>query len=181
MKFSYSSGQRPLDGFTLKRGIGRGGFGEVYFAISDGGKEVALKLVRGDQEVELRGVAQCLNLKHPNLVGLYDLKRDAQGDHWVVLEYIAGEPPNVVLSRHPTWAGCPRSGGRSSARRCRRTRRTATPAWPRWPATSRRWAMRRRGRPRPPPPGRAARRGCWTRCRPTPGRAPAASRPRRCR
>jgi hypothetical protein len=106
MRFSYSSGQRPLDGFTLKRGIGRGGFGEVYFALSDGGKEVALKLVRGDQEAELRGVAQCLNLKHPNLVGLYDLKRDGQGDHWVVMEYVAGEPLNVVLARHPS--GLPR-------------------------------------------------------------------------
>src|SRR5581483_8253759 len=60
MKFSYSSGQRPLDGFTLKRGIGRGGFGEVYLAVSDGGKEVALKLLRDNSEVELRGVAQCL-------------------------------------------------------------------------------------------------------------------------
>ena len=59
MKFTYSSGQRPLEGFTLKRGIGRGGFGEVYFALSDGGKEVALKLLRGAaREVELRGVAQ---------------------------------------------------------------------------------------------------------------------------
>src|SRR5262249_18946274 len=106
MRFSFSSGQRPLDGFTLKRGIGRGGFGEVYFALSDGGKEVALKLVRGDQEAELRGVAQCLNLKHPNLVGLYDLKRDGQGDHWVVMEYVAGEPLNVVLARHP--GGLPR-------------------------------------------------------------------------
>ena len=77
MKFTYSSGQRPLEGFTLKRGIGRGGFGEVYFAVSDGGKEVALKLVRGDTQIELRGVAQCLNLKHPNLVNLYDL-RDRQ-------------------------------------------------------------------------------------------------------
>jgi hypothetical protein len=102
MKFSYSSGQRPLDGFTLKRGIGRGGFGEVYFAVSDGGKEVALKLVRGDTQIELRGVAQCLNLKHPNLVNLYDLRTDSQGDHWVVMEYVAGEPLNVVLTRHPT-------------------------------------------------------------------------------
>lgn len=106
MKFTYSSGQRPLDGFTLKRGIGRGGFGEVYFAVSDGGKEVALKLVRGDTQIELRGVAQCLNLKHPNLVNLYDLRGDNQGDHWVVMEYIAGEPLNVVLGRHP--GGLPR-------------------------------------------------------------------------
>src|SRR5207302_645240 len=45
MKFIYNSGQRPLDGYTLKRGIGRGGFGEVYYAVSDGGKDVALKLV----------------------------------------------------------------------------------------------------------------------------------------
>src|SRR5947208_3238294 len=79
MKFTYGSGQRPLDGFVLKRGIGRGGFGEVYFAVSDGGKEVALKLLRGsgNTDIELRGVVQCLNLKHPNLVALYDLKTDA--------------------------------------------------------------------------------------------------------
>src|SRR5262245_4068392 len=101
MKFCYSSGQRPLDGFTLKRGIGKGGFGEVYFAISDGGKEVALKLVKGEQQIELRGVAQCLNLKHPNLVSLYDLRTDATGGHWVVMEYVAGEPLNAVIARHP--------------------------------------------------------------------------------
>src|SRR5437868_5832301 len=101
MKFTYNSGQRPLDGYTLKRGIGRGGFGEVYYAVSDGGKEVALKLVRGNLDVELRGMAQCLNLKHPNLVSLYDIRTDAQGDHWVVMEYIGGDPLSVVLSRHP--------------------------------------------------------------------------------
>jgi serine/threonine protein kinase len=102
MKFTYSSGQRVLDGYTLKRGIGRGGFGEVYYALSDGGKEVALKLVRGHNlEVEMRGMAQCLNLKHPNLMTLIDLRTDSQGDHWVVMEYISGEPLSVVLNRHP--------------------------------------------------------------------------------
>src|SRR5437899_4297045 len=101
MKFTYGSGSRPLDGYTIKRGVGKGGFGEVYFAVSDGGKEVALKLVRGDGEVELRGVAQCLNLKHPNLVSLFDLRTDGHGDHWVIMEYIAGEPLSVVLNRHP--------------------------------------------------------------------------------
>lgn len=106
MKFTYSSGQRPLEGYTLKRGIGKGGFGEVYLAVSDGGKEVALKQIRGNLEIELRGVAQCLNLKHPNLVHLYDLKTDATGDHWVVMEYVAGETLGTVLSRHPN--GLPR-------------------------------------------------------------------------
>jgi len=102
MKFTYSSGQRVLDGYTLKRGIGRGGFGEVYYAVSDGGKEVALKLVQGNNlDIELRGMAQCLNLKHPNLLTLYDLRTDSQRDHWVLMEYIAGEPLSVVLNRHP--------------------------------------------------------------------------------
>jgi hypothetical protein len=106
MRFTYSSGQRPLDGYTLKRGIGKGGFGEVYFAISDGGKEVALKLVRGDREIEMRGMSQCLNLKHPNLVALYDIRPDSRGDQWVVMEYIAGESLSTVLARHPN--GLPR-------------------------------------------------------------------------
>src|SRR5438874_1868353 len=101
MRFTYSSGQRPLDGYTLKRGIGRGGFGEVYLAVSDGGKEVALKLLRENQEIELRGVAQCLNLKHANLVDLYDLRTDNRGEHWVVMENVAGESLHVILGRHP--------------------------------------------------------------------------------
>ncbi|RIK79579.1 MAG: hypothetical protein DCC67_10255, partial [Planctomycetota bacterium] len=40
MRFTYASGSRPLEGYTIKRGVGRGGFGEVYFAVSDAGKEV---------------------------------------------------------------------------------------------------------------------------------------------
>jgi eukaryotic-like serine/threonine-protein kinase len=101
MKFTCSSGQRPLEGYTIKRGIGRGGFGEVYYGVSDGGKEVALKLIRSNLDVERRGISQCLNFKHPNLVALYDLRTDAQGDHWVIMEYVAGETLNVVLNRHP--------------------------------------------------------------------------------
>ncbi len=101
MRFTYSSGSRPLEGFTLKRGVGRGGFGEVYFAVSDGGKEVALKLLRGETDVELRGVELCLNLKHANLVHLYDLRTDNQGDRWVVMEYVAGESLGAVIGATP--------------------------------------------------------------------------------
>src|SRR5713101_5783168 len=106
MRFTYSSGARPLEGYTRKRGIGRGGFGEVYFAVSDGGKEVALKLGRGDRDSEVRGVSQCLNLKHANLISLFDLTSDLHGDKWVVMEYVSGEPLSVVLARHPE--GLPR-------------------------------------------------------------------------
>ncbi len=101
LKFTFRSGQRPLDGYTLKRGVGQGGFGEVYFAISDGGKEVALKLLRGHTDAELRGIGHCLNLKHPNLVHLYDLRSDSRGEKWVVMEYVFGESLAQVINRHP--------------------------------------------------------------------------------
>ena len=101
MRFTYPSGSRPLDGYTIKRGIGRGGFGEVYYATSDAGKEVALKLIRRNLEIELRGVTQCLNLKHTNLLGLFDIRDDEQGDSWVVMEYVNGESLEDVIARHP--------------------------------------------------------------------------------
>ncbi|MFM7070526.1 MAG: protein kinase domain-containing protein [Planctomycetota bacterium] len=101
MKFSYSSGDRPLDGFTIKRGLGTGGFGEVYYALSDAGKEVALKHVRRHQEVERRGVGQCLNLKHANLVAIYDIREDRHGDTWVVMEYIADGSLREALDKRP--------------------------------------------------------------------------------
>ncbi len=100
MKFTYASGARPLDGYTIKRGVGRGGFGEVYFATSDAGKEVALKLIRRNLDVELRGVTQCLNLKHPNLIALYDIRTDEMGDQWVVMEYVSGESLEDVIVRN---------------------------------------------------------------------------------
>src|SRR5260370_34898100 len=99
-RFSYHCGQRPLDGYTVKRGLGRGGFGEVYLAVSDSGKEVALKVLRGDTDAELRGVGHCLNLKHPNLVALYDPRRHAPGDPWTPMGDVAGRAPPPALHPH---------------------------------------------------------------------------------
>lgn len=101
MRFSYKTGAKPLSGFTIKRGVGVGGFGEVYFAISDAGKEVALKQIQRNLDVEVRGVTQCLNLKHPNLIALYDIKYDDEGQAWVVMEYVAGESLKDVIDRNP--------------------------------------------------------------------------------
>jgi eukaryotic-like serine/threonine-protein kinase len=101
MKFTHSPGATPVDGFTIRRGIHRGGFGEVYYAVSDAGKEVALKLLQHEQDVELRGVTQCLNLKHPNLVNLFDVKTDSHGESWVVMEYVSGTSLEDVLAAFP--------------------------------------------------------------------------------
>ena len=85
-KFTFAPESTPLAGFTIKRGIQRGGFGEVYYAISDGGKEVALKLLHSHVEIERRGTELCLNLKHPNLVSIIDIRHDEDGDTWDFLE-----------------------------------------------------------------------------------------------
>lgn len=101
MKFLYSTGSKPLDGYTIKRGVGRGGFGEVYFATSDAGKEVALKLIRRNLDIELRGVRHCLNLKHPNLISLFDIRSDESEDEWVIMEYVSGDSLEAAIDRNP--------------------------------------------------------------------------------
>lgn len=101
MKFTFPPESRPLEGYTIKRAIFRGGFGEVYYAQSDAGREVALKLLQNNAEIELRGVQQCLNLSHPNLVTIFDIRQDGDGDHWIVMEYVAGETLDAILRRSP--------------------------------------------------------------------------------
>lgn len=100
-RFSYQCGSRVLPGYTIKRGIGIGGFGEVYFGISDAGKEVALKRIQRNLEVELRGVSQCLNLKHINLIALWDIRQDSEGESWVVMEYVPGDSLRDLLEKNP--------------------------------------------------------------------------------
>ena len=101
-RYTFASGSRPLDGFTIKRAVGRGGFGEVYYATSDAGKEVALKLIVRDLDVESRGVIQCMNLKSPNLIAIHDLRTTEHGDTFVIMEYVAGPSLAQILEKYPT-------------------------------------------------------------------------------
>lgn len=106
MKFTYGHGDRPLDGYTIHSPLGHGGFGEVYHAVSDAGKHVALKLVQRSLDVELRGVGHCLNLKHTNLVTVYDVRSNAEAEQWVVMEFVSGRSLAAEIDAHP--AGLPR-------------------------------------------------------------------------
>jgi serine/threonine protein kinase len=90
MRFTYGNGDKPLSGYTIKRGVGTGGFGEVYFAVNDAGKEVALKRIQRNLEIEMRGVRHVLNLKHPNLIALFDIRFDEAGQGWIVMEFMQG-------------------------------------------------------------------------------------------
>jgi protein kinase-like protein len=90
MAFQFKQGDRPLTGYTIQRAVGRGGFGEVYYSMSDGGKEVALKFLRENPQIELRGVSHCLNLKSPYLVSIHDVRQNDEGDYFVIMEYVNG-------------------------------------------------------------------------------------------
>ncbi|MBX3444340.1 MAG: serine/threonine protein kinase [Planctomyces sp.] len=102
MKFTFAPESKPLEGYTIKRAIYRGGFGEVYYALTDAGREVALKLLQNNTEIELRGVQQCLNLSHPNLVTIFDIRQDGDGDHWIVMEFVPGETLDRAIRRFPS-------------------------------------------------------------------------------
>src|SRR5882757_11528224 len=88
--YRYKHGDRPLDGYTVQRAAGRGAFGEVYYAISDSGREVALKVVLTYEQVELRGIGQCMNLKSPHLVNIFDVRDGIDGQPIVIMEFVAG-------------------------------------------------------------------------------------------
>ncbi len=105
MAFSFKHGDRPLDGYTIQRAVGRGGFGEVYYAVSDGGREVALKYLRDNPEIELRGVTQCMNLKNPHLVSIFDVKKSADGEYFVVMEYVSGPSLRDIMLAEPQGLG----------------------------------------------------------------------------
>jgi len=103
--FKYKYGDRPLEGYTIQRAVGRGGFGEVYYAVSDSGREVALKSVQMYEQVELRGISQCMNLKSPHLVTIFDVRHNDEGQAFVIMEYVAGPSLRELLNETPDGVG----------------------------------------------------------------------------
>ncbi len=91
--------EQPLSGYAIHRLIGKGGLGEVYFATSAAGKEVALKMFTTGHGVQSRGARTILNLSHPNLVHLYDLATDDKGREWLVMEFVHGDSLDRLITR----------------------------------------------------------------------------------
>ncbi len=103
--FQYKHGDRPLEGYTIQRAAGRGGFGEVYYAVSDSGREVALKVISGYEQIELRGISQCMNLKSPHLVTIFDVRQNAEGRWFVIMEFVSGANLRQLLDEAPAGLG----------------------------------------------------------------------------
>jgi serine/threonine protein kinase len=107
--YRYQNGDRPLDGYTIEHACGRGGFGEVYYAISDAGRQVALKAVQNYEDIELRGISHCMNLKSPHLVSIFDVKYSERGDSFVVMEFVSGSSLRGLLDDVPNGLGAEKS------------------------------------------------------------------------
>ena len=103
--FLYQHGDRPLEGYTIQRAAGRGGFGEVYYAVSDSGREVALKVVNNYETIELRGITQCMNLKSPHLVSIFDVKYNEANKPFVIMEYVSGPSLRDLIDQTPSGLG----------------------------------------------------------------------------
>jgi serine/threonine-protein kinase len=92
--------QQQLGAWRLLRELGSGGMGTVFLAERADGqftREVAIKLLRGfptrDAARRLRQERQILaSLDHPNIARLLDGGETNQGQPWLALEYVAGEP-----------------------------------------------------------------------------------------
>ena len=101
MAYTFKHGDRPVEGYTIQRAVGRGGFGEVYYAISDGGREVAIKYLRDNPQIELRGVSHCINLKSPHLVAIFDVRKTSEGEFAIIMEYCSGPSLQDLLIAEP--------------------------------------------------------------------------------
>lgn len=104
-RYQYQHGDRPLEGYTIQRAAGRGGFGEVYYAVSDSGREVAIKSIQNYEQIELRGISQCMNLKSPHLISIFDVKYNDQNEPFVIMEYVSGPSLRELLTESPHGLG----------------------------------------------------------------------------
>lgn len=105
MAYTFRHGDRPLEGITIQRAVGRGGFGEVYYALTDSGKQVAVKYLRDNPEAELRGVAHVMNLKSPYLITIYDVRNNEEKEPFVIMEYVAGPSLRELMDAEPRGLG----------------------------------------------------------------------------
>ena len=105
MAYTFKHGDRPIEGVTIQRAVGRGGFGEVYYALTDSGKQVAVKYLRENPDVELRGIAHVMNLKSPHLITIYDVRHNEEGEPFVIMEYVSGPSLRDLMIAEPRGLG----------------------------------------------------------------------------
>jgi serine/threonine-protein kinase len=99
---------RRIGAYRIVRELGRGGMGRVFLAERDDHQyagQVAVKMLAGGGlghglEDRFRTECQVLaDLRHPGIAGLLDAGTTADGDSYLVMEYVDGEPIDVFCDR----------------------------------------------------------------------------------
>lgn len=94
-----------LGHYQLLRVLGRGGMGVVWLAQQDQPRRlVAIKMIAGlpDPGALLRFHREAdllARLSHPGIAQVIELDRDADGQPFLVMEYVDGEPLDLVMAR----------------------------------------------------------------------------------
>ena len=102
-------GQVVAERFRVVRRLGSGGMGTVYEAEHTFiKKRVALKLLRGEITSNPEAVARfqrealaASTIGHENIVAIDDFGRLPDGQVYLTMEYLDGEPLNAVIARSP--------------------------------------------------------------------------------
>jgi len=97
-----------IGAYRLLRELGSGGMGTVFLAerrLGDTRQRVALKLIRGFPTAEARGRlarerALLAELNHPNIARLFDGGDSEDGQPYLVMDYVEGEPLLAYCEKH---------------------------------------------------------------------------------
>jgi serine/threonine protein kinase/tetratricopeptide (TPR) repeat protein len=109
--FSGTNGQlvKSVGAYELVRELGCGGMGAAYLAVradAEFQKDVAIKLIRKGMESDLvvdrfRKERQILaSLEHANIARLFDGGATADGQPYLVMEYVEGQPIDEYCESH---------------------------------------------------------------------------------
>ncbi|MFN7939856.1 MAG: protein kinase [Bryobacteraceae bacterium] len=97
-----------LCGYRIDGVLGEGGMGVVYRAVREPGPPRAIKVLRpealANPSLRRRFERECQalrELRHPNIVQVHAVERDANGHHLLVMELVEGEPLSVQLRNGP--------------------------------------------------------------------------------
>jgi len=99
--------------YLVLSSLGAGGMGVVFAAYDPNlGRKIALKLLRSgiagsskDARSRLRREAQAIaQLSHPNVVSVYDVGTNDDGDLYIAMEFVEGDTLTQWLKKYPrTW------------------------------------------------------------------------------
>jgi serine/threonine protein kinase len=103
---AYAEGNIIARKYQLTRIIGQGGMGAVWCARNLAlDIDVAIKLIRRDRTPPeaagrlLQEARAAARLKHPSIVRIFDFGESEQGDPFIAMELLQGEPLSAVLRR----------------------------------------------------------------------------------